>query len=91
MAEMEPPAELPKGALISLDKVPRGCWATIVSIETGLSMHLSQRLLDLGLVPGMKVQLVSPAAYGGPAVIRVASYDVCLRTADAAAIKVRAA
>lgn len=76
---------------ISLDKVPQGCWATIIAIETGLSTHLSRRLLGLGLVPGMRVQLVQPAAYGGPAIFRVANHDVCLRPDDAAAITVQAA
>lgn len=76
---------------ISLDKVPQGCWATVIAIETGLPTHLSRRLLGLGLVPGTRVQLVRPAAYGGPAIFRVANHDVCLRPDDASAITVVAA
>jgi len=42
-----------------------------------------KRLLDLGMLPGTEVQVVRKAPFGGPIVLRVRGYQVCIRRAEA--------
>ena len=47
-----------------------------------------QRLLDLGFVPGAKIDMVRCAPLGDPIQCRVANYNVTLRKSEAALIEV---
>ena len=49
---------------------------------------LRQHFLDMGLIPGARVQLVKYAPMGDPMELRIHGYELTLRVADAAAISV---
>lgn len=66
---------------MELDSLPLGKAATITSV--GGEGALRQHFLDMGLIPGADVQLVKFAPSGDPMEVRVHSYELSLRKADA--------
>ena len=73
---------------ISLAKVPVGGRARVLSI--GGEASLQQRLLELGLVPGVELKLVRLAPLGDPMEIQLLGYNLSVRKADAALVSVEA-
>ncbi|MBO6020386.1 MAG: ferrous iron transport protein A, partial [Clostridia bacterium] len=71
---------------MTLKELPIGRSATVV--EVGGTGALRQHLLDMGIVPGVSVSMVKHAPLGDPVEIRIHSYELTLRLADAAKIKV---
>lgn len=55
----------------------------------GASGALRQHLLDMGLIPGVKVTLIKYAPMGDPIEIRICDYELTLRLADAEKITVK--
>ena len=49
---------------------------------------LKERLMTMGLIPGTKVKVLRSAPLGDPIAIRVRSYNLALRRADAERIEV---
>ena len=49
---------------------------------------LKERLMTMGLIPGTKVQILRSAPLGDPIAIRVRSYNLAIRKADADKIEV---
>lgn len=50
---------------------------------------LGRRLLDLGFIPRTRVRMVRRAPLGDPLEFELRGYHLCLRSADAARIRVR--
>ncbi len=71
---------------MTLDKLPIGQSAVITSV--GGTGALRQHFLDMGLLPGQDVTMVKHAPMGDPVEIRVQSYSLTLRLADAARIDI---
>lgn len=71
----------------SLDKLKIGKDAIITSIECE-DRALRSHILDMGLTPGVEVTLVKTAPMGDPLEIRVRGYELTIRKADAAKIKI---
>ena len=46
----------------------------------------SQRLAEMGLVPGEVIKFIGKAPFGEPFKIEVMHYELCLRASDAAAV-----
>lgn len=69
---------------------------TLKDSKTGMELKiaeigdsaLKERLMTMGLIPGTKVQVLRSAPLGDPIAIRVRSYNLALRKADAAHITV---
>jgi Fe2+ transport system protein A len=59
-------------------------------VDLMVSATYEKRLLDLGLLPGTEVQVVRRAPLGGPIVVRVRGYQVCIRRAEAQHIEIDA-
>ena len=49
---------------------------------------LKERLMTMGLIPGTKVKVLRSAPLGDPIAIRIRSYNLALRRADAEQIAV---
>lgn len=49
---------------------------------------LRQHILDMGLIPGVEVTMVKFAPMGDPLELRVHSYELTLRVADAEKIEI---
>lgn len=72
--------------MITLKDLPIGKSATIVSV--GGEGALRQHFLDMGLIPGAQVTMVKHAPMGDPVELRVHSFELTLRLADAQKIHI---
>jgi ferrous iron transport protein A len=66
---------------LALSELPTGCRAELCAHER--SDPLSERLLDLGLVPGTPVEVIRRAPLGDPIEVELRGYRLCLRRAEA--------
>ena len=73
------------GDLVTLDQLPNGSAASIASIEG--EGPFRRRLLELGLVPGTRVERVGQAPFGDPLTFRVRRAVLCLRRSEAALVQ----
>ena len=71
---------------MTLKELPIGRSATV--LDVGGTGALRQHLLDMGIVPGVSVSMVKHAPLGDPVEIRIHNYELTLRLADAAKIKI---
>ncbi len=72
----------------TLSQVAVGRAARVVAIEGGGSMAV--RLLEMGLTPGTRIELIKRAPLGDPLEFRVRGYHVSLRRAEAERVRVEA-
>lgn len=72
----------------TLSKLQVGGRARVIGVAG--DAPLQQRLLELGLVPGVEVRLVRVAPLGDPIEISLLGYNLSVRRADAAAVSVEA-
>ena len=71
---------------MTLRELPIGKTATIVSV--GGEGELRQHFLDMGLIPQGEVTMVKLAPMGDPMELRIHSYELTLRLADAEKIQI---
>lgn len=71
---------------LTLANVPIGGRARIVTV--GGDPTLQQRLLELGLLPGVEVAVVRAAPLGDPLEIRLLGYNLSVRRSEAAHVNV---
>ena len=71
---------------MTLKELAIGKAATIVTV--GGEGALRQHLLDMGLIPGARVSMVKFAPMGDPVEVRINSYELTLRLADAEKIEI---
>ena len=71
---------------ITLKQLKIGKTATVISV--GGEGALRQHFLDMGLIPGVEVTLVKYAPMGDPMELRIHSYELTLRLADAEQIEI---
>ena len=71
---------------VSLSDLPEGSTATIRDIDA--SSPTSQRLLDMGFVPGTPIRAVKRAPMGDPTTFEIRGYQVGLRRSESGLIDV---
>ena len=71
---------------MTLKELPIGKNARVVSV-TGEG-RVTRRLLEMGVVPGVGVEVVKRAPFGDPMQIRVRGYNLAMRKAEADSIEV---
>ena len=71
---------------MTLRELPIGKTATVVSV--GGEGELRQHFLDMGLIPQGEVTMVKLAPMGDPMELRIHSYELTLRLADAEKIEI---
>ncbi|MFD0317751.1 FeoA family protein [Streptomyces flavalbus] len=76
-----------RGALSLADLAP-GARATVTEVVGAQAPTVARRLADLGFVPGAVVEVVRRAPLRDPVVYRVQDYEVCLRRAQSAWVRV---
>lgn len=76
---------------VPLSAAPVGTRGRIAAISTPGAPALAHRLNDLGFVTGAAVEVVRRAPLGDPVLYRVSDYEICLRKAQAAAVRVHIA
>ena len=57
-----------------------------VRIDSVGESKLKQRLMTMGLIPGTRVEILNSAPLGDPIALRLRSYNLAMRKADAAQI-----
>lgn len=72
----------------SLDKVADGTPVRILGVCDEVHPEAARRLFDLGFAPGALAVRLRHAPLGDPIVVRVADYEIALRRAQAASIRV---
>lgn len=72
---------------MTLNELKAGESAVILSV--GGEGALRQHFLDMGLIPGAEVTLIKLAPMGDPMELRIHSYELTLRLADAKKIEIR--
>ncbi len=69
-----------------LTDVPMGKDARVITVNGNSSV--TRRLMEMGVIPGVNVQVVKTAPFGDPIEIRVRGYSLAMRRNEAAAIEV---
>ncbi len=72
---------------MTLKDLPIGLPAVITAVGGEGALRL--RFLDMGMIPGTRVQVQKVAPMGNPIQILIRGYELTLRTEDAALISVR--
>lgn len=72
---------------MTLDKLKIGKIATITKVNGQGELRL--RLLDMGLIPNTKVEVVKFAPLGDPMEIHIRGYELTLRLDDAKQIDIK--
>jgi Fe2+ transport system protein FeoA len=75
--------------LSRLSELAVGQSGKVVSVEAGDA--IGQRILEMGLTPGVVVRLAGAAPLGDPLVFEVRGYRLSLRKAEAALVEVERA
>ncbi len=73
---------------MTIADLPLGRAATVTRLCASADAATARRYFDLGFAPGAEVLAVRRAPMRGPVVLRVAGYEIALRRAQAACIKV---
>ncbi len=81
------PANKGETFLMTLDKLPIGKTAVIISV--GGEGNLRCHLLDMGLIPHTEVSVRKAAPLGDPIEIYLRGYTMTIRKDDAAKIEIR--
>jgi Fe2+ transport system protein FeoA len=77
-----------QGGLRTLADLSPGALARVERVVAPGSPATAGRLADLGFTAGTEVQVVRRAPLRDPVLYRVKDYDVCLRRAQAACVRV---
>ena len=74
------------GDKMTLTDLPLGKDARVIAVN-GRS-RVTQRLLEMGVIPGVSVSVIKTAPFGDPIEIRVRGYSLAMRKSEADAIEV---
>ncbi|MEV4481605.1 FeoA family protein [Micromonospora coxensis] len=80
--------DLGDGDGVPLADLRPGTEATVVRVESAAAPAIARRLADLGFTPGARVRVQRRAPLRDPVLYRVRDYEVCLRRAQAAWVRV---
>lgn len=70
---------------------------TLACLETGKSGFItkvcgsgpvSRRLMEMGIIPGIRVRVVKTAPFGDPIELRVRGYNLALRRSEAETVEI---
>ncbi|MBV9216582.1 MAG: ferrous iron transport protein A [Acidobacteria bacterium] len=71
---------------MTLTHLPIGKVGRVTSVRG--SGRVTRRLLEMGVIPGVTVQVVKMAPFGDPIEVRVRGYNLAMRRSEADAIEV---
>ena len=71
---------------IALSELPVGRSARVVSV--GGTGRVTQRLMEMGVIPGIGVKVIKTGPFGDPIEIRLRGYSLAMRKNEAEAIEV---
>jgi len=68
----------------TLDELPVGAEGTVVAVRC--ERAVARRLMEMGVLPGTRVEVVRVAPLGDPIQLRLRSYSLSIRRREAAGI-----
>jgi ferrous iron transport protein A len=71
---------------MTLTDLPAGCDARVTAVNGNGKM--TRRLMEMGVIPGVDVEVVKSAPFGDPIQVRVRGYSLAMRRSEASAIEV---
>ena len=71
---------------MTLMSLPVGTGARVTAVHG--STRVSRRLMEMGVIPGVPVQVVKTAPFGDPIEVRVRGYSLAMRRSEAEAVEV---
>jgi ferrous iron transport protein A len=72
-------------SIMTLAQLPAGETARVAAFTD--ENAVSRRLMEMGVIPGVSVQMVKSAPFGCPIEIRVRGYSLALRRSEAQSIE----
>lgn len=72
---------------LRLDQLKPGQKGKVLKIES-TTKEIKRRLLDMGITPGVIIEIKRIAPLGDPYDIKLRDYDLCIRKAELAMIEV---
>lgn len=75
---------------LTLAQLGPGQRATVTGYDGRMEASTARRLFDLGLTPGIEVEMVRRAPLRDPVIFRVGDYEIALRSAQSEGIHVEA-
>lgn len=72
--------------MMTLTELPIGQNALVSSVDN--KNAVTKRLMEMGVVPGVSVEVVKAAPFGDPIEIRVRGYSLAMRRNEADAVRV---
>jgi ferrous iron transport protein A len=75
-------------SMTSLAQLSLGQSARVIQLSS--SGEIAQRLLEMGVTPGVEIRFVSSAPLGDPMEYELRGYRLCMRRAEAEQIEVEA-
>ena len=79
-------ATKPDSSNQTLSDLPIGTTARVTAVKG--NDRAAKRLLEMGIIPGISIQVVKAAPFGDPIEVRVRGYSLAMRRAEARAIEV---
>jgi len=73
-------------ATMTLTELPVGRSARVTSVNGG--SRVARRLMEMGVIPGIPVEVVKTAPFGDPIEIRVRGYSLAMRRSEADGVEV---
>jgi Fe2+ transport system protein FeoA len=70
----------------TLTDVPIGSAAKVVAING--ANRIARRLMEMGVIPGVSLEVLKAAPFGDPIEIRIRGYNLAMRRSEADAIEV---
>jgi len=70
----------------TLTDVPVGMAAKVIAVNG--ATRISRRLMEMGVVPGVSLEVLKTAPFGDPIEVRVRGYNLAMRRSEADAIEV---
>ena len=67
-----------------LGDLKTGEWARVERIDGGGALR--RRMMDMGIVPGVELEVVRHAPFGGPLQVRLKGYNLAMRRGECAKI-----
>lgn len=71
---------------MTLTKLPIGKGARVIAVHG--EGRVTQRLMEMGVVPGVAVEVIKTAPFGDPIEVRVRGYSLAMRKDEADTIEV---
>jgi Fe2+ transport system protein FeoA len=70
----------------TLTNVPIGSAAKVVAVNG--ANRISRRLMEMGVIPGVSLEVLKSAPFGDPIEVRVRGYNLAMRLSEAESIEV---